>query len=158
MIKTCLFGTVIVQTVEFVTTNMLSKQGMRKNTRGCPKDHICYWKAEWDPKWNRTEGSVSVHHTFHLRVITLGSLGRIVHKPSLHDSLLLRRVARWTPRHERHWCTISRRDSSHRPSQVVVSELWITRVRRSDWFTQPMNVPYYWPTVWTQVLSPLWSP
>ena len=36
---------------------------------------------------------------------------RIVSKPSSHDSLLLRGVARWMPRHERCWCTNSRRDS-----------------------------------------------
>ena len=54
------------------------------------------------------------------RIITLGSLGRIVCKPSSHDSLLLWSTASWIPRHERRWCAISRRDSWVRPSQIVV--------------------------------------
>ena len=62
----------------------------------------------------------------------LGSLRGIVCIPSSHDSLLLRSAARWIPRHDRRWCTISRGDSRVRPSQVVVCEGWITGDRWSD--------------------------
>ena len=52
--------------------------------------------------------------------LLLDDLEEIFFKPSFHDSLLLRGVARWIPRHERCWCAISRRDSWDKPSQVVV--------------------------------------
>ena len=111
----------------------MSKHWMRKKTRS-PKDHISDRKEACDSKWNRNGRSVSVHDTlyyldcwsfrlwqdlFH-RIFTLGSFGRIVRKLSPYDSLLLRGVARWIPRRERRWCTISRRDSYHLPSAQMV--------------------------------------
>ena len=105
-----------------------------------------YWKAKSVPKWKRIRRSVSVQDNlqyfergpfwlwqdlFH-RIVTPWSLGRIVCKPSSHSSLFLPHVVRWIPRHERRWCTISRRDSRDRPSQIVIFEGWITGVRRSD--------------------------
>ena len=50
----------------------------------------------------------------------LGSLGRIVCKPSPYYSSLPRGVARWTPGHERRWCTISRKESCHFPIGKMV--------------------------------------
>ena len=60
-------------------------------------------------------------------VVTLGSLEKLLVNPP--PTLLPRGVARWISRHERRRCNISR----DRPSQVVVSEGWITRFRRSDY-------------------------
>lgn len=53
MIETYLIGSVIardyclVQIEEFVT-RIVVKAEDAKNTSGCPKDHISYWKSEWE--------------------------------------------------------------------------------------------------------------
>ena len=85
--ETCCYRVVIFrdssreQTIESVTRNTVVKE--KKNTRGCPKDLISYWKAEWDPKWNKGWRSVSVLDTLQYLVVGPSGCGKICFTESL---------------------------------------------------------------------------